>query len=68
MKIIALLTGKGGSTLKDKNIVLINSIPLLGYPCKEAKKVKSIQKFYVSSENKKILDYVVLGLLNKKWS
>ena len=56
MKIIALLTGKGGSTLKDKNIVLINSIPLLGYPCKEAKKVKSIQKFYVSSENKKILN------------
>ena len=55
MKVIALLTGKGGSTLKGKNTILINKIPLLGYPCKEAKKVKSIQKFYVSSENKNIL-------------
>ncbi len=53
--IIAILTGKGGSALKDKNIKVINKLPLLGYPCKEAKKVKKIKKFYVSSEDNKIL-------------
>ena len=55
-KIIALLTGKGGSGLKDKNIIKIRKTPLCGYPCKEAKKIKSIDDFYASSENKKILN------------
>ena len=53
--VIAILTGKGGSALKNKNIKLINKVPLLGYPCIEAKKVKNIKNFYVSSEDKKIL-------------
>ena len=56
VKIIALLTGKGGSGLKDKNIIKIRKTPLCGYPCKEAKKIKSIDDFYASSENKKILN------------
>ena len=56
MKIAALLTGKGSSTLKNKNLLKINNKPILYYPCKEAKKVKDIDKFFVSSEDKKILD------------
>ena len=55
-KITAILTGKGGSRLKDKNILKIKGKPLLYYPCIAAKKVKIINNFFVSSENKKILN------------
>ena len=53
--ITAVLTGKGGSKLKDKNVLNFFGKPLLSYPCKAAKKVKLIDNFFVSSENKKIL-------------
>ena len=56
MKIGALLTGKGSSTLKNKNILKIYNKPVLWYPASEALKVKKINKFFVSSENKKILN------------
>ncbi len=55
MKTIAILTGRGGSNLKDKNILKINGIPCLRYPCDAAKKVKGIDKFYSSSDDEKIL-------------
>ncbi len=55
-KIVALLTGRGGSKLRDKNILKINGIPCMQYPCKEAKKVKIIEDFYVSSDDKSILN------------
>lgn len=56
MEILALLTARGNNTLKDKNILKINRSPILSYPCKEAKKVKEIKNFFVSSEDSKILD------------
>ncbi len=56
MEIVALLTGKGSSTLKNKNLLKINNHPILWYPCSEAKKVKEINKFFVSSEDKKIIN------------
>ena len=56
MEILALLTARGNNTLKDKNILKINNQPVLSYPCKAAKKVKEIKDFYVSSEDKKILN------------
>jgi CMP-N,N'-diacetyllegionaminic acid synthase len=55
MKIVALLTGRGQNTFKDKNIKKIFNKPVLYYPCIEAKKSKYINSFFVSSENKKIL-------------
>lgn len=55
MKITALLTGRGGNTLKDKNVLKLNDHPLLYYPANAAKKSKLISKFYVSSECEKIL-------------
>ena len=45
MKIVALLTGKGNSALKNKNITKVKKKPILAYPCIEAKKVKSINAF-----------------------
>lgn len=56
MKIAVLLTGKGSNTYKDKNILPVKGKPLMAYPAQAAKASKLIQKFYVSSENKKILD------------
>ena len=55
MKIVAILTGRGGSNLKNKNILKINGIPCLQYPCDAAKQVKAIDKFYSSSDDKNIL-------------
>ena len=45
MTVTALLTGKGNSTLKNKNILPVFGKPILWYPCSEAKKCKSIDNF-----------------------
>lgn len=55
MRITALLTGRGGSSLKDKNVLKLINKPVLAYPCIEAKKVKLIDDFFVSSDDNKIL-------------
>ncbi len=56
MNIVALLTGRGNNTLTDKNILPILGKPLISYPADAAKKVQSINHFYVSSDDDKILD------------
>ena len=56
MRITALLTGRGGSSLKDKNVIKILGKPVLAYPCEESKKVKKIDNYFVSSDDKKILN------------
>ena len=56
MEILALLTGRGGSVFKNKNILPLINKPVLAYPCLEAKKVKKISNFFVSSEDQKILN------------
>ena len=57
MKIAAILTGKGSSQLKNKNLIKILGKPLMHYSCFEAKKCKEINRYYVSSEDNKILNY-----------
>jgi CMP-N,N'-diacetyllegionaminic acid synthase len=56
MRIVALLTGRGNNTLKDKNILPVLGKPLLYYPASAAKKVDLITDFYVSSDDSKILN------------
>lgn len=56
MKIVALLTGRGNNTMKDKNVRLVLGKPLLYYPAMAAKACKMITDFYVSSDDEKILD------------
>ncbi len=56
MKIVALLTGRGNNTLKDKNVLPVLGKPLLYYPAMAAKSCKLITDFYVSSDDDKILD------------
>lgn len=56
MKIVALLTGRGNNTLKDKNVLPVLGKPLLYYPAMAAKSCNRICDFYVSSDDEKILD------------
>lgn len=53
---VALLTGRGGSSLKDKNIKKIYGKPLCAYPCIAAQKSGVFNHFFCSSDSKKILD------------
>lgn len=55
-KIVALLTGRGNNTLKDKNVLPVLGKPLLYYPAMAAKSCPLISDFYVSSDDEKILD------------
>lgn len=55
-RIVALLTGRGGSTLRDKNVIPLLGKPLLYYPAKAAYESKLIDEHFVSSDDKKILD------------
>ena len=56
MKVVALLTGRGNNTLKDKNVLPVLGKPLLYYPAMAAKNCKLITDFYVSSDDIKILN------------
>lgn len=56
MKVAALLTGRGNSSLKDKNVLPVCGKPLLYYPAMAAKKSKYITEFYVSSDDVLILE------------
>ena len=55
MNIVALITGRGNNTLKDKNIINVLGKPLMHYPCTAAKASRYISHFYASSDDDKIL-------------
>ena len=54
--VVALLTGRGNNTLKDKNVLPVLGKPLLYYPAMAAKSCPLVTDFYVSSDDEKILD------------
>ena len=56
MKVVALLTGRGNNTLKNKNILPVLGKPLLYYPAMAARACSLRSDFYVSSDDPKILD------------
>lgn len=55
MKTVALLTGRGNNTLKDKNILDVLGRPVLYYPAHAGRKAKQIDSYYCSSDDEKIL-------------
>lgn len=54
-KVAALLTGRGGNTLPDKNVLPVHGRPLLHYVAKAAYESDFIHDYYVSSDSHKIL-------------
>lgn len=56
MKVAALIIGRGNNTLVDKNIRLVHGRPLLQWPALAAKASNNIHRFYISSDDKNILD------------
>lgn len=50
------MIGRGGSSLKDKNILPVFGVPLLCYAAAAAKRSNFISEFYISSDCPKILD------------
>ncbi len=54
-KVVALLTGRGNNTLKDKNILDCLGHPVLYYPANAALKASLVDSLYCSSDDEKIL-------------
>ncbi len=54
-RIAALMIGRGGSSLRDKNILPVRGIPLLHYAAAAARGSTRIGRFYCSSDCEKIL-------------
>lgn len=62
MKVMALLTGRGNNTLKDKNILDCLGHPVLYYPAQAVNKALTIEEKFCSSDDDKILyEAEVLG-------
>lgn len=55
MKVTALLTGRGNNTLKDKNILEVFGHPVLYYPAHAGKMAETVDTYYCSSDDHKIL-------------
>lgn len=55
MRTVALLTGRGNNSLKDKNILDVLGKPVLYYPAHAARKAEEIDDWYCSSDDEKIL-------------
>lgn len=54
-KVVAVLTGRGNSTLKDKNVLDVLGHPVLHYPAKACIDSGKIDHFFCSSDDEKIL-------------
>tara|TARA_B100000989_G_scaffold77723_1_gene55226 strand:+ start:19597 stop:20295 length:699 start_codon:yes stop_codon:yes gene_type:complete len=58
MRIIAIIPARGNSkSLKNKNMLDLNGKPLIYHTIRAAKKSKTLDGFFVSSDNKNILKY-----------
>ncbi len=56
MRIAALLIGRGGSSLRDKNLLPVKGVPLLLWTAAAARQSHRTQEFYVSSDDPRILE------------
>ena len=55
MRVVALLTGRGNNTLKDKNILDVLGHPVLYYPAHSGSVAKTVDSLYCSSDDESIL-------------
>lgn len=61
MNIVSLVIGRGGSSLKDKNVLPVKGVPLILWGCAAAKRSRYVNHYYVSSDDKKILETAALA-------
>jgi CMP-N-acetylneuraminic acid synthetase len=61
MNIAALMIGRGGSSLKDKNILPVRGVPLLLWSAAAARRSRHIGRFYASSDCDRILDTAAMA-------
>ncbi|MBF09333.1 MAG: CMP-N-acetylneuraminic acid synthetase [Cobetia sp.] len=61
MNVVSLLIGRGGSSLKNKNILPVNGVPLLLWGCSAAVRSKYINHYYVSSDDAEILNTAAIA-------
>ena len=58
-KVLAIIPARAGSKgLKNKNIKIFNKKPLIYWTVKQAKNSKYIDRIYVSTDSKKILNKI----------
>jgi CMP-N,N'-diacetyllegionaminic acid synthase len=55
-RIVALMIGRGGSSLPDKNILPVHGVPLLLWTAAAARRSRYVGRFYTSSDDDKILN------------
>lgn len=55
MNVAALMIGRGGSSLKDKNILPVLGVPLLHWTAAAARSSRHVSRFYASSDCPRIL-------------
>lgn len=56
MKVTALLTGRGNNTLKDKNVLDVLGHPVIYYPAHAGNRAETVDSYYCSSDDEKILN------------
>jgi CMP-N-acetylneuraminic acid synthetase len=57
MKILGLIPGRGGSKgVKDKNIRMVDGMPLIGYAIKTAGEASKLDRFIVNTDSDKIAE------------
>ncbi|MDB5505720.1 MAG: CMP-N-acetylneuraminic acid synthetase [Devosia sp.] len=56
MRVVALMIGRGGSSLKDKNILPVKGVPLLLWAAAAAHASRYVTDYYVSSDDDRILE------------
>ena len=55
-KIVALMIGRGGSSLRGKNILPVHGVPLLVWSASAAARSQYIGRYYISSDDDDILE------------
>jgi CMP-N-acetylneuraminic acid synthetase len=56
MNAVALMIGRGGSSLKDKNVLPVLGAPLLHWAAAAARRSRHVTRYYVSSDCPRILE------------
>ena len=64
MSVFAVIPARGGSkSIPNKNMYLLNGVPLIEYTIEACRRSKSIDQFVVSTDSQLIIDYCIKNSL-----